>query len=182
MAFVYRYLDKRNTVKYVGLATGSTMAGLHSRTRAHAKDPAYKGWRCEYIDGLTVTDAKMLENHFIWVHRETIINKQQLYHGPLTCAELHHLEWKPDPPQIGSGSGSAVTSAGSKVSPSDVAIAAIEESYLREVEKTSELEEKLETLKEWISCLVADNNKLEEQLLQAWRYLGLSDDEEDEAR
>ena len=102
MPFIYRYLDKAGTVKYVGITTGKTIKSLRGRINDHAKDPAFnKKWRCEYAEVATATDVKMLENHFINMHRATVINKQQLDEGPLTLAALPDLPWAPyaGPPQ-----------------------------------------------------------------------------------
>lgn len=95
MSFVYRYLDKREVVKYVGIVKGDTIDALIRRFNQHTREPDFKkSWRCEYVEGLTFTDAQLLEKHFIGVYKDTIINKILLDHGPLTVVDIHPLDWK----------------------------------------------------------------------------------------
>lgn len=99
MAFVYRYSSIRGTPRYVGMVNGDTLEHLYRRIKQHKNDERFAGheWIVEYIDGLTVTDAELLESHFIGIYQADLFNVAKRRNGPISLEIVGIPEWKPLP-------------------------------------------------------------------------------------
>lgn len=95
MAYVYRYLDRSDNVKYVGIVHGDTLEDLRRRLLQHKNEPEFRpSWRIEYIPGLTRTDAEILEAHFIALNCDSCINKAKRAWGRLTLEITNAPDWR----------------------------------------------------------------------------------------
>lgn len=96
MAFVYRYSTTAGTPRYVGMVKGDTMGDLLRRINEHSNETAFQNhiWIIEYIDNLTVTDAYLLEAHFIATHSETLFNIAKRNYGQITLTLNNLPLWK----------------------------------------------------------------------------------------
>lgn len=100
MAFVYRYREENGIIRYVGMTRGERLADLRSRLRDHKKERAFQGksWRIDYIGGLTVTDAKLLEAHFIAEYANTLFNEAKREMGRISLKISCFPAWTETPP------------------------------------------------------------------------------------
>lgn len=96
MAFVYRYINRLGVTKYYGLVYGDTKKDLTRRLKQHAYEKDFDpSWRIEYIDGLTRTDADLLETHFINSDGDDLINIAKRSFGPITLEISNIPAWTP---------------------------------------------------------------------------------------
>ena len=100
MAFVYRYVEAaKGDTKYVGMVRGDRMTDLRRRLREHSREERFKKrkWKIEFIDGITVTDAVILEAHFIAEYSDTLWNEAKQAMGPITLQLRSVPAWEPVP-------------------------------------------------------------------------------------
>ena len=100
MAFVYRYVEAaKGDTKYVGMVRGDRMTDLRRRLREHAREERFKKrkWKIEFIDDITVTDAVILEAHFIAEYSDTLWNEAKQAMGPITLQLRSVPAWEPIP-------------------------------------------------------------------------------------
>ena len=96
MAFVYRYIDENRHAKYYGMVNGDDMRALNNRIYQHSRESSFDPtWEIEYIDGLTRTDADLLETHFINSDSEYLINKAKRTLGPISIGLSYFPRWIP---------------------------------------------------------------------------------------
>ena len=95
MAFVYRYIDSRGTVRYIGRVFGPSSSRLQDRFCEHKDEIGFDpDWRVEYIDGLTDADADILETYFIAATPQSALKNGAKRWGP-TAIKLGNLpKWK----------------------------------------------------------------------------------------
>lgn len=102
MAFVYRYLRPQSgAVVYIGKTGGDNISSLAARISAHANEDKFKknkprkGWTIEYIDGLSASDADILETALI---NESIspppLNKGKTLWSKSGLVNIDNLQWK----------------------------------------------------------------------------------------
>ncbi len=89
---VYRYVDASDgIVKYIGITKD-----LYRRSRQHEKDKlAGKNWEINFIDGLTETEAKILESHFISKYDTgKYYNKAKTLDGMARFLDIPETQWR----------------------------------------------------------------------------------------
>lgn len=95
MAYVYKYVDKNDgIVKYVGIIKNET--NFPKRFRQHERDWWFDqgDWDIFYIETLSVTDAEVLEAHFIELYGTgEYFNKAKTGWGLCSFVQDNHLEW-----------------------------------------------------------------------------------------
>ena len=97
MSFVYRYLDYKGDVRYIGMVKGDTFDCLIRRLKQHRSDGFRETWKIQYVEVPTRTDADLLESHLIGSCQrpDLLVNKAKLHYGRITICRPPSVVWEP---------------------------------------------------------------------------------------
>lgn len=95
MAFVYRYINSQGHRVYYGMVNGDSLKQLSNRIYQHTLEGFDPSWSIEYIDGLTRTDADLLETHFINTDSAHLMNKAKRQLGAISLKGVSFPPWRP---------------------------------------------------------------------------------------
>ena len=97
MSFVYRYLDYKGDVRYIGMVKGDTFDCLIRRLKQHRSDGFRETWKIQYVEVPTRTDADLLESHLVnsCQRPDLLVNKAKLHYGRITICRPPSVVWEP---------------------------------------------------------------------------------------